>query len=438
MARPVNVEIRSYQVGFGDCFLMSVRYDKGPERHVLIDFGSMAQAKGTGKARMMEVARDIAARVGGEALAVVATHRHKDHISGFARPATGGTGAVIAGLNPKLVVQPWTEDPNLAVNATAPAGASPGMRRMAGEIRSLAAMQAVAGNYVREARRNHQYMRSLGYRLKERIDFIGEDNIANASAVKNLIAMGSAPGASAEYLHAGQPTALAAFLGAKVDVLGPPTVDQYAAVKKQKARDPGEYWHLAALAADATPPAERGRVEPLFPDHVVPRVKNQFPVDARWLVRRMREMRGRQMLQIVRTLDKAMNNTSLILLFRIGTKSFLFPGDAQGENWAFALSDPKLCRLLADVDLYKVGHHGSLNATPKTLWKGFARKSVNAQAPRRLTTMMSTLEDVHGHAEDRTEVPRETLVAELQQHSHHHTTQAVPTGQIYNLASIPV
>jgi hypothetical protein len=438
MAKPVAVEIRSYQVGFGDCFLMSVEYDEGPVRHVLIDFGSMAQAKGSGKTQMMDVAKDIAARVNGGPFAVVATHRHKDHISGFARNKTGGTGAIIAGLEPSLVIQPWTENPDIAVDATAPVAVRGATRRMASEIRSLAAMQGVAGNYVREARRNHQYLRSLGKDLKSRIDFIGEDNIANASAVRNLIDMGSRPGATAEYLNAGQPSGLAAFLDAKVDVLGPPTVDQHAAVKRQNPRDPGEYWHLAAMAAGATPASERGRVEPLFPGHVEPRVKSQFPIDARWFVRRMREMRGRQMLQIVRTLDKAMNNTSLILLFRIGSKSFLFPGDAQGENWSYALSQPAICRLLANVDLYKVGHHGSLNATPKTLWKGFTRRSADAEAPGRLTTMMSTLEDVHGHVEDGTEVPRETLVGDLQEYSHYHTTQAVPAGQIYNLARFAV
>jgi hypothetical protein len=256
--------------------------------------------------------------------------------------------------------------------------------------------------------------------------------------VKNLIEMGTAAGATAEYLHAGQPTKLAAFLDAKVDALGPPTVDQHAEVRKQNARDPGEYWHLAAMAAGATPPRKGGRIEPLFPAHVEQRVNSQFPVDTRWFVRRMREMRGRQMLQIVRMLDKAMNNTSLILLFRIGSKSFLFPGDAQGENWAYALSRQEWRRLLADVDLYKVGHHGSLNATPKTLWEGFERRSSDAQDASRLTTMMSTLEDVHGHAEDRTEVPRETLVGQLQEHSNHHTTQHVPDGAIFNLARIAV
>ena len=61
----------------------------------------------------------------------------------------------------------------------------------------------------------------------------------------------------------------------------------------------------------------------------------------------------------------AMNNTSVILLMKAGTKKFLFPGDAQWENWAYALG--KRLKSLSDVDVYKVGHPGSLNATPKTL-----------------------------------------------------------------------
>ena len=74
------------------------------------------------------------------------------------------------------------------------------------------------------------------------------------------------------------------------------------------------------------------------------------------------------MLQIVRMLDKAMNNTSVILLFRVGKESQLFPGDAQLENWQYALSREPDRKLLSGVNVYKVGHHGSLNATPKSLW----------------------------------------------------------------------
>jgi len=53
------------------------------------------------------------------------------------------------------------------------------------------------------------------------------------------------------------------------------------------------------------------------------------------------------MLSIVRILDQSMNNTSLILLFTVGKKSFLFPGDAQIENWTYALAtDPKHAQTL--------------------------------------------------------------------------------------------
>ena len=40
MSQPTNVLIRAYNVGFGDCFLLTFRYAADPERHVLIDFGS--------------------------------------------------------------------------------------------------------------------------------------------------------------------------------------------------------------------------------------------------------------------------------------------------------------------------------------------------------------------------------------------------------------
>ncbi|SEH12652.1 hypothetical protein SAMN05428974_0529 [Sphingopyxis sp. YR583] len=441
MPDPIEVQIRSYQMGFGDCFLMSVRYRSGRDRHVLIDFGSTKLPPGAGKDHLLRVAENIRERVGEDRLAVVATHRHKDHIAGFATTRTGGPGAVIAALTPALVVQPWTEDPDLAVDAEGPAAlaAEPGTRHMMGAVRSLAAMQGVAESYVAEARRNHQYMRSIGQRLKEQIDFIGDDNISNRSAVENLIAMGRA--GQAEYLHADKPTGLSDFLGAEVHVLGPPTVEQDARVRKQRARDPGEYWHLAAHAAAAVPGVGGGKVEPLFPAHVVARKAGEFPVDTRWFVRRLREMRGRQMLSIVRTLDKAMNNTSLILLFRIGSKLLLFPGDAQGENWRFALEDVKMAgvrALLAEVDLYKVGHHGSLNATPKSLWAKFARKTSQDDDPERLRTLMSTMADVHGHSADRTEVPRASLVAELEGQSNLQSTEALGPGDLYHLTRISV
>ena len=42
---PSSIVVRMYNVGFGDCFLLTFRYPaaaKIPERHMLIDFGSSA------------------------------------------------------------------------------------------------------------------------------------------------------------------------------------------------------------------------------------------------------------------------------------------------------------------------------------------------------------------------------------------------------------
>jgi len=65
--------------------------------------------------------------------------------------------------------------------------------------------------------------------------------------------------------------------------------------------------------------------------------------------------------------------------------------------------------------VYKVGHHGSLNATPKTLWKGFANKGSSTK-PHRLMSLLSTKEGVHGDS-PATAVPRSTLVTALKENS---------------------
>ena len=76
--KPTSIEVRSYQVGFGDCFLVSFVYSKTDRRHVLIDFGTTAlPRKGKPSEHMPKVAKAIQAEVGpGNRLtAVVATHR---------------------------------------------------------------------------------------------------------------------------------------------------------------------------------------------------------------------------------------------------------------------------------------------------------------------------------------------------------------------------
>lgn len=421
---PKSLTIRTYHVGFGDCFLLSFAYAKGPERHVLIDFGSTGLPPGSinPKSRMMDIANDIKKRTGGKLHAVVATHRHKDHISGFETKKGGkGTGDVIRAMQPDLVVQPWTEDPKLGVNATGPIGqAAKGETK---RIAALSSMQTVAEQAMVQTRGT----RYFGKELREQFYFLGESNINNPSAVDNLMTMGK----KREYVYAGKKTSLGALLGVSVDILGPPTVKQTATIRKQRARDPDEFWHLQARAMSATSPTRSAAGGVLFPDHVRS-AGPRFPVETRWLIHHARAIRGDNLLQIVRMLDKAMNNTSVILLIRVGKTSLLFPGDAQIENWQYALDNEEYRKMLAQVDVYKVGHHGSLNATPKSLWQGFSKKSKVRTDKSRLRTLMSTMEHKHGSEESRTEVPRGTLVSALKTQSDLFSTQQLKGKSFYH------
>ena len=423
--RPASLTIRTYQVGFGDCFLLSFDYGEAGERHVLMDFGSTALPHDAPRERMRDVARDIAERSGGKLTAVVATHRHKDHISGFATSAEGdGSGDIIRELNPDLVLQPWTEDPDLARDATG--GAPP---EAISRVSALTAMNAIAGQIYEDSRT----LDFLPKGVRDELEFLGDDNISNRSAVENLMTMG----AERRYLNTGSDSGLGDLLpGVETFVLGPPTIDQTDTVRKQRSEDEDEFWHLRKLAGEGEKEAGRGPGSSLFDQRFVLNREPPFPEDTRWLIWRARQLRGEQMLSIVRILDKALNNTSLILLMKVGDKSLLFPGDAQIENWAYALAQPEYQEMLKGVDLYKVGHHGSLNATPKTLWKLFENRSETPSAAR-LKSIMSTMPGKHGKVERKTEVPRRSLTDSLKAETDLVSTHELPSSLLFKDVVVP-
>jgi hypothetical protein len=74
------------------------------------------------------------------------------------------------------------------------------------------------------------------------------------------------------------------------------------------------------------------------------------------------------------------------------------------------------------VNLYKVGHHGSRNATPKSLWDLFGSRGSEPHT-KRLATLCSTRSGKHGSAKSGTEVPRRTLVEVLRAQSDFASTE---------------
>jgi len=244
----------------------------------------------------------------------------------------------------------------------------------------------------------------FGKGLTRQLRFVADDNLANAAALKNLLSL-----PAQDFVCFDSKTRLEGLLpGVKVRVLGPPTLAQSAAISAMARDNPAEFWQLSAGAASV---AARPK-GPLFPG-VRPVDPANLPYETRWFLERVDSVRGEELLQIVRILDDYMNNTSVVLLIEACGKKLLFPGDAQIENWSYALGQEGVRQALKGVDAYKVGHHGSRNATPRTLWAGFAKRG----AKQRLQTFLSTRAGLHGHGQSDTEVPRKSLLQALEAES---------------------
>lgn len=397
---PVRARVRMYQVGFGDCFLLSFEYpgaleDGRSERHILIDFGSTRRPAHGGDPD--EIASLITEHTHGALDVIVATHRHKDHVSSF-----GSTlpAAVIGDLHPKLIVRPWTEDPDAAPDATGPTQLGERSRAF---VQTLQRAQGFAASL-------HGAIGKGARGLAGDLGALAFDQLGNADAVKQLDDWGAAGDDS--YVYFGSASGIdGAVPGIKVDVLGPPTLEQHPGIARQRSEDP-EYWMLFQRMLDDV------ALAPLLGHHAgpLPPGSPEAPGDigpVRWLTERLGRQQLSSYLQIVRLLDDVLNNTSVILLIQAGSRRLLFPGDAQIENWEYALkiapNSAEIQALLRDVDLYKVGHHGSRNATPRSLYGLWTE---DATEDRPMTALMSTLSGVHGESEA-TRVPRATLVEAL-------------------------
>jgi len=400
---PERVTLRLYQAGFGEVQLLSFLYgdpldDGRNERHVLIDFGSTHSPKGAQANLLVQAAELVREHTSGRLDAIVVTHRHKDHISGFGIKQAAD---VIASLQPRLVVRPWTEDPALPRDATAPLGAGDGD----GDARSRFGMRLAAGQQL-AAQIESLVKGARTDSTRGKLAQAASDQLPNARAIRFLDEL--AERTAGEYLHAGQSTQLEQVVpGITVRVLGPPTIEEAPDIVKQRATDPDEFWMLQLKAIEVLTPDRLDTRVPKRPEGVPP-----GPVA--WLVDRLARQQIGALMRLVRTVDDALNNTSLILLIDAGDRRLLLPGDAQIENWSWALTNApntdELRALLADVDLYKVGHHGSRNATPRSLFRLWTEEAADPQRP--MCALMSTMADVHGDTEA-TAVPRATLVEAL-------------------------
>ncbi len=422
--RPTNVRLRAYKVGFGDCLLLTVTYsaaldDGRRERHMLIDCGTVSKAdKGPSLVKIAEqIAQDCDPHVVGvdpQLDVVVATHRHRDHVGGF---GNAGARDILDKLRPRVIIRPWTDVPESVRT-------DPGIGLDADEQQFLGVLDKL-----------HTQAESVSLlafdnaKVAKRAAVLAELGFSNAQAIALLEDWGSAGRAC--YVKAGDPVDITTEMpGVKVQVLGPPTISDVPTLTRY-AKESEEYWLAMAAADGLTELVAQGSPESRAKARKV--LADPGGVGAaEWLLRQLHERRLAQGLEIVEALDDVLNNTRVILLVTIGSRRLLLPGDAQAENWSLTLDqvegrkprkrDARLASELSKVDLYKVGHHGSLNATPKRLTRHWEATAAPGQVVSLLTTR-------HGVFDKSAEgaVPKQELIEGLGKLGPVHSTDELAT-----------
>lgn len=387
-APPSGVKVRMYRQGLGDCFLLA--FATGGERplYMLIDCGVLV---GTPDAEetMRRVAESIRDSTGGRIDLLVATHQHWDHLSGFEQARE-----VFDRIDVGEVWVAWTEDPENPLATRLRARRDTAVRALWSASRSLRA----AGGVDRAET------------LESVLGFFGDLGVdGRPSGLQRALDYVLGRGNPPRYRVPGEPAiCLRGVPGARLYVLGPPQDEElllrsdpsrrdHEVYEKRLGLNPETSFFAAALAADDESPSDPDDDELRslsFPFDKAYRVspKNAkshaffqtryfgkgkaAETDLSW--RRIDDSWLSAANNLALQLDADTNNTSLALAIELspGGKVLLFPGDAQVGNW-LSWQGAKLhwpregdphhpvtaADLLRRTVLYKVGHHGSHNAT---------------------------------------------------------------------------
>lgn len=398
-----EVKVRLYCQGIGDCLLIDLPRDDGNRFHLLVDCGVHSLTAG-GSSRIEAVVRDLKARTGGRLDAIAGTHEHWDHLSGFLTEEERW-GEFSVGE----IWFSWAENPDdpmaqrldrFKADATA---AVAGMRGELGVTNDKGeAVGAPFGVHVRAAAAVDSLSGFVFGAKGERVRTARE-------ALRSL-----APGGQARFLEPGGTAPMPGVTGVTTWVLGPPKDDA-----KLKLHDnPGNEYRLGmgvsrgfaavegavrmregtlTVSDDPSSPFDGSQgqrfsrlLEPDGPgttawdgldpvtqahvwDHYFAGSDVKGSLAAR---RRIDGAWSGAAVEFALQLDRNTNNSSLVLALEIGDGGdvLLLAADAQGGAWA-SLADLELAGgerrikakdLIARTAFYKVGHHGSVNATAKS------------------------------------------------------------------------
>ncbi|MBI1766000.1 MAG: hypothetical protein HYR56_31740 [Acidobacteria bacterium] len=359
-----QVTIRMYNIGFGDSFLLTIPAADRP-RKILVDCGVhlSGQIPGVPVSRIVQqIVADVTEADGTPRIdLVIATHRHRDHVVGF-------ENELWETVEVAEVWMPWTEDPKDELAKKIREKQSKIGKHLDAALTRLLLDKGLSASKTKETQS-----------LKEFVS----NSLTNAEAMRTLhegFARGSkAPRRFLPYKQRDRNTLEPALLpGVTAHVMGPSHDEEII-----RDMDPPKGQSYLRLA-EAAP----GDGEPFLPFHKDWEVSpKQFDPGQQILkaseLGRINNIGDGTEFGVAVALEQAVNGTSLMLMLQIGKAYLLFPGDAQWGTWKAALDDPEWRALLEKTNFYKVGHHGSHNATPKMFVEEVLGKKFLAMASLR-------------------------------------------------------
>lgn len=365
------IRIRMYRPGFGDCFLLT--FGKGvAARHVLIDFGAHMHGEiGT----MDQIMDNIEKTTGLKLEVIVATHAHRDHVSGFGKFADRFSNFKIG-----QVWMPWTDDPH-------DDQASSLKKKQLALYDALDTHLRVGLNAVET---DPKYAAALD----------ALSNLRGNQTATTELARGFGTGAEVHYFEAGISVAkVGQIAGLSAEFLGPSKNQSFLS-----RMNPPADQHFFTVAGDlggGIRPFPRLEIRPEDPDYPAIVTEGQ-PVIPAQTIAELHALAEAPADRLALALDNVRNNTSLVILFRYQGRTLLFPGDAQWGSWQSWIGTDRARQLLSELDFLKVAHHGSENATPVDVVHALRAADLAAMVPTQIKPFPT--------------IPRMPLLKELEKH----------------------
>jgi hypothetical protein len=324
------IRVRMYRTGFGDCFLLTFR-SAGAVAHILVDFGVHPKGEVGTLGLIMD---NLEFETQRKLAVVVASHVHRDHVSGFDEFAQRFSRFSIG-----EIWLPWTENPDDV------------------QARALNKKQSTLLG-VLDHRFRLYHSASTDPRLIAALHAL--TNLRGNERAMRELRRGFATGADVRYLKFGAlVNAASAIPGLNAEILGPPDDEMFL----RRMIPPVDQRYLEADYTAGSSLAPFKQLEVRTTDPTWEELSNQPRLSSED-IDRLADLAAATDERLAFTLDNIRNNTSLVILFRFEGRTVLFPGDAQWGSWQQWMAEEDGRRIAAELDFLKVSHHGSENATP--------------------------------------------------------------------------